>query len=68
MKVKDPVCGMIVEDKDAKAKSTYERETYHFCSTTCKEKFEKDPAECAGEKAFGKGDCCCSSKSAPHEH
>jgi len=68
MKVKDPICGMTVEDKDAKAKSTYEGKTYHFCSTSCKEKFEKDPGACAGEKTSGKGDCCCGSKSVPHKH
>ena len=44
MKVKDPVCGMTIGDKDAAATSAYKGTTYYFCSTSCKEKFEKDPA------------------------
>ncbi len=43
MKVKDPVCGMTIEDTEAAA--TYEREgvKYYFCSVPCKENFQKDP-------------------------
>jgi Cu+-exporting ATPase len=43
MKVKDPVCRMNIEDKDAAATSTYQGKTYHFCSLSCKENFDKDP-------------------------
>jgi YHS domain-containing protein len=43
MKVKDPVCGMTVEDSDAVAASTYKGTTYFFCSPSCKEAFEKNP-------------------------
>ncbi|MCW6160669.1 MAG: YHS domain-containing protein [Candidatus Micrarchaeales archaeon] len=39
--MKDPVCGM--EVKDAKFKSTYDGAGYEFCSSACKEKFDKDP-------------------------
>jgi Cu+-exporting ATPase len=50
MKVKDPVCGMTIEKKDAAATSAFQRKTYCFCSLSCKEKFEKDPAFYALEK------------------
>ncbi len=43
MKVIDPVCGMTIEEKDAAATLAYQGKTYHFCSTSCQEKFEKDP-------------------------
>ncbi|MGB9716402.1 MAG: heavy metal translocating P-type ATPase [Thermodesulfovibrionales bacterium] len=43
MKVTDPVCKMIIEDKDAVGTSTYKGTTYHFCSPICKENFDKNP-------------------------
>ena len=61
MKVKDPVCGMSVEDKDAVATCTYAGKTYYFCSNECKKKFEKDPSVCADEKKTSSGSCCCCS-------
>jgi P-type Cu+ transporter len=41
----DPVCGMTVDP--SKAASTAEREgrLYHFCSRSCAEKFQADPAK-----------------------
>jgi Cu+-exporting ATPase len=50
MKVKDPVCGMTIEDKDAAALSAYKGTTYYFCSKPCKEDFDKDPESYIGEK------------------
>jgi Cu+-exporting ATPase len=50
MKVKDPVCGMTIEDKDAAGTSTYRGKTYFFCSTSCKEKFDKNPGAYAEKK------------------
>jgi Cu+-exporting ATPase len=41
MKVKDPVCGMTIDQKDAAATSTYQGKAYYFCSSSCKEKFEQ---------------------------
>jgi len=40
---KDPVCGMIVDEKRTKYKSDYKGKTYYFCSTACKSAFEKNP-------------------------
>ncbi|GFP41907.1 P-type Cu+ transporter, partial [Candidatus Hakubella thermalkaliphila] len=43
MKVTDPVCKMVIDDKDAVATSTYKGITYYFCSKACKEDFDKNP-------------------------
>jgi len=39
----DPVCGMRVDPNHAAGKSTYQAETYYFCSPGCKAKFEDHP-------------------------
>jgi YHS domain-containing protein len=41
---KDPVCGMMVDEKTAAAKSEYQGKTYYFCAVACKKKFDADPA------------------------
>jgi len=41
--VKDPVCGMNVDEKTAKLKSEYKGKTYYFCAPGCKSTFEKNP-------------------------
>ena len=43
MEVTDPVCKMVIEDKDAVATSLYNGKTYYFCAEQCKEAFDKDP-------------------------
>lgn len=55
---RDPVCGMQVEESGAAGSSEYEGRTYYFCSTTCKSKFDQEPARYAdGEGgAAGQGD------------
>ena len=45
---KDPVCGMMVDEKKAKFKSDYKGKTYYFCAPTCKTTFDKNPAKFAG--------------------
>jgi Cu+-exporting ATPase len=40
---KDPVCGMSVNPGSAAGVSMYQGKTYHFCSTGCVAKFERDP-------------------------
>ena len=42
---KDPICGMMVDEKKAKFKSDYNGKTYYFCAPTCKATFDKDPAK-----------------------
>ena len=39
----DPVCGMKVEERDAAGESTYQENTYYFCSQGCKDAFDKNP-------------------------
>jgi Cu+-exporting ATPase len=41
----DPVCKMTVDESAAAAKAEHEGKTYYFCSTGCKEAFEKDPVK-----------------------
>ncbi|MFN0101373.1 MAG: heavy metal translocating P-type ATPase [Bryobacteraceae bacterium] len=43
----DPVCGMRVDPQSSQFKSEYEGAPYHFCSATCKEKFERNPSQFA---------------------
>ncbi len=41
--VKDPVCGMDIDPKNATATEEYQGKTYHFCSAACHEKFKGEP-------------------------
>jgi Cu+-exporting ATPase len=43
MKITDPVCKMVIEDKDSAWTSTYKGTTYYFCSEMCKKDFDKNP-------------------------
>lgn len=40
---KDPICGMEVDPQNAAGMSTHEGMTFYFCSSGCKETFDKDP-------------------------
>jgi YHS domain-containing protein len=46
--VKDPICGMMVDEKTAQIKSAYKGKTYYFCNQSCKTTFDKNPAKYAG--------------------
>lgn len=37
----DPVCGMEVDPSTARYKTLYKGKVYYFCSSLCKEAFEK---------------------------
>jgi Cu+-exporting ATPase len=39
----DLVCGMIVDEKAAPAKASFQERDYYFCADYCKETFEKEP-------------------------
>jgi len=41
--MKDPVCGMSVDEKNTKLKSEHDGRTFYFCSAACKASFDKDP-------------------------
>lgn len=60
---RDPVCGMAVTAA-SEHRSTHLGNTYLFCSTGCKAKFDADPARYAsGDAGIGTG-----SGHAPHHH
>jgi Cu(I)/Ag(I) efflux system membrane fusion protein len=46
----DPICGMEVEAAKNTPQSVFQGTTYYFCSGSCKEEFDKNPAKYAGKK------------------
>ncbi len=40
---KDPVCGMAVGEKTAKSSVVHEGQRFYFCSSHCKQTFDRDP-------------------------
>jgi len=46
----DPVCGMTVGPAGAAGESQYKGQTYYFCSPGCKERFDEDPGQFAGDE------------------
>ena len=46
--VKDPVCGMEIEAAAAAGKTEHKGQTYYFCSSKCKEKFDLKPEQYLG--------------------
>ena len=47
---KDPVCGMMVDEKRAVATAVYQGTTYYFCAQMCKRTFEQAPEKYVGKK------------------
>ncbi len=41
--VKDPVCGMEVDEKTTKHKTGQKGKTYYFCCSSCQKTFEEKP-------------------------
>lgn len=39
----DPVCKMVVDEKNAAAKYDYKGTTYYFCAQGCRDKFVQEP-------------------------
>ena len=42
---KDPVCGKMIEIRDAAVRTTYESHEVHFCSEECHRAFEAAPEQ-----------------------
>jgi Cu+-exporting ATPase len=40
---RDPVCGVVLDEKTSKFKMNYEGEIYYFCNVICKKKFKRNP-------------------------
>lgn len=60
--VKDPVCGMDVETVSAAGHTDHKGQTYYFCGSKCKEKFDLNPQQYLGKPAGAPtaGHGCCS--------
>lgn len=41
--MKDPVCGMMVDEKKTKLTSEHDGKKFYFCSQACRIAFDKDP-------------------------
>jgi Cu+-exporting ATPase len=50
----DPVCKMLVMTESAAAKYEYNRTTYYFCMTACRDKFAADPLKYLAPQNPGK--------------
>ncbi len=61
--VKDPICGMMIDEKKAKFKSDYNGKTFYFCASSCKVTFDKSPAKYAGSADTTGHSCNCG-----HDH
>jgi YHS domain-containing protein len=48
--VKDPVCGMEVEEGKAAATYEYKGKKFYFCAAGCKDRFSKDPEKFIGKE------------------
>src|SRR5262245_45726711 len=48
MQHRDPVCGMTVDSATAAAESTYGSHHFYFCSKSCRDRFDADPASFTG--------------------
>ena len=59
--VKDPVCGMDIEASTAAGLTEYKGQTYYFCGSKCKEKFDLNPEQYWDKSAaVPKSGGCCS--------
>jgi Cu+-exporting ATPase len=59
--VKDPVCGMDVDISTAAGHTEHAGQTYYFCGSKCKEKFDHNPAQYLGKSGAAPktGHGCC---------
>ncbi len=60
--VKDPVCGMDIEAATAAGRTAHKGQTYYFCCSACKEKFDLKPEQYVGKSSATpkSGQGCCS--------
>jgi Cu+-exporting ATPase len=45
---KDPVCGMVVDENEARPRETFGNRMFVFCSEACKARFKSAPERYAG--------------------
>ncbi len=41
--VRDPGCGMEINEENASERSVYQGEVFYFCSDGCRNRFDEDP-------------------------
>ena len=60
--MKDPVCGMDVDTATAAGRTEHNEQTYYFCGSKCKEKFDLNPEQYVGKSVgtLKSGQGCCS--------
>ena len=59
--VKDPVCGMEIETTTAAGRTEHKGQTYYFCGSNCKQKFDLNPERYLGKTpTTPKSGGCCS--------
>ena len=56
--VKDPICGMMVDEKTTKFKSDFNGKTFFFCAASCKATFDKSPEKFAKGSTGDKSKSC----------
>ena len=61
-KEKDPICGMMVNTQTAQYKSTYQGDTYYFCSENCLKQFNAEPKKYLGQQENVPKQSCCQQK------
>jgi Cu+-exporting ATPase len=59
--VKDPVCGMDIDTSTAAGHTDHAGQTYYFCGSKCKEKFDHNSAQYGGKSTAAPktGNGCC---------
>jgi len=59
--VKDPVCGMDIEISTAVGHTEHAGQTYYFCGSKCKGKFDHGPDQYVGKSTAAQktGRGCC---------
>ena len=50
-KVRDPVCGMMIDPATAAAKRTYDGRDFYFCGMGCAKAFDSNPEDYSLEEA-----------------
>jgi len=48
--LKDPVCGMEIEERDSVIRRNHNGRTYFFCSFSCREVFDENPRKYSEKK------------------
>jgi YHS domain-containing protein len=56
---KDPICGMMVDEKTAKYVPEIEGERTYFCSAACKSEFEAYEKDYNKSSSSSSNSCCC---------